>query len=53
MTMQSGDGVSIHLDLDPDLPRVTVDPVQIQQVLLNLATNGMDAMMAQEPKETS
>jgi PAS domain S-box-containing protein len=39
---------SIHTDLDPDLPRVTVDPIQIQQVLLNLATNGMDAMMAQE-----
>jgi PAS domain S-box-containing protein len=40
--------ISIHVDLDADLPRVTVDPVQIQQVLLNLATNGMDAMMAQE-----
>ena len=40
--------LSIHVDLDPDLPRVTVDPVQIQQVLLNLATNGMDAVMSQE-----
>ena len=40
--------VSIHVELDPALPRVTVDPVQIQQVLLNLATNGMDAMMAKE-----
>jgi signal transduction histidine kinase len=40
--------VSIHIDLDPALPRVTVDPVQIQQVLLNLAINGMDAMRAQE-----
>ncbi len=39
--------VSIHVDLDPDLPSVTVDPVQLQQVLLNLATNGMDAMMSQ------
>lgn len=40
-------GVSMHLELDASLPRVTVDPVQIQQVLLNLATNGMDAMMSQ------
>jgi PAS domain S-box-containing protein len=39
--------VSVHVELDAALPRVTVDPVQIQQVLLNLATNGMDAMMSQ------
>jgi signal transduction histidine kinase len=39
--------ISIHVDLDPKLPRVTVDPVQIQQVLLNLSSNGMDAMMSQ------
>jgi PAS domain S-box-containing protein len=40
--------VFIHMELDPNLPRVTVDPVQIQQVLLNLATNGMDAMIPQQ-----
>jgi PAS domain S-box-containing protein len=38
--------VTIHVDLDRNLPRVAVDPIQIQQVLLNLATNGMDAMMS-------
>lgn len=37
-------GVSIRLDLDGNLPKSNIDPVQIQQVLLNLATNGMDAM---------
>jgi PAS domain S-box-containing protein len=37
--------VSIRLALTSDLPRPAVDPVQIQQVLLNLATNGMDAML--------
>jgi PAS domain S-box-containing protein len=37
-------GVSIKLLLGDDLPRLEVDQVQIQQVLLNLATNGMDAM---------
>ena len=30
--------VALHVDLDPDLPEATVDPIQIQQVLLNLAT---------------
>ncbi len=47
-------GVSIRLVLGSDLPKSNVDPVQIQQVLLNLATNGMDAMMeSQGPKELS
>ena len=43
-------GVSIRLELEASLPRVRVDPVQIQQVLLNLATNGMDAMMLQRTR---
>jgi PAS domain S-box-containing protein len=42
--------VAIHVELDPELPRVTVDPVQIQQVLLNLASNGMDAMSSQQTR---
>lgn len=37
-------GVSIRLELTDDLPQLEMDPVQIQQVLLNLAINGMDAM---------
>ena len=37
--------VSIRLLLEEDIPKLAMDPVQIQQVLLNLATNGMDAMM--------
>jgi PAS domain S-box-containing protein len=36
--------VSIRLMLAAELPKLTVDPIQIQQVLLNLAMNGMDAM---------
>lgn len=39
-------GVSIKLSLAPDLPTINVDSVQIQQVLLNLAMNGMEAMSA-------
>lgn len=38
-------GVSIRLLLARDLPTLEMDPVQIQQVLLNLAMNSMDAMM--------
>jgi two-component system sensor kinase FixL len=34
----------ISLELADDLPTVTADPIQIQQVLLNLIRNGIDAM---------
>ncbi len=37
-------GVTIRLQLGGDLPQLQIDPVQMQQVLLNLALNGMDAM---------
>jgi len=36
--------VSIQLILSDETPKLAVDPVQIQQVLLNLTINGMDAM---------
>lgn len=36
--------VSINLDLENDLPELFVDPVQIQQVILNLLRNGLQAM---------
>ena len=41
--------VTIALALEQGLPRLEVDPVQIQQVLLNLAMNGMDAMSQSPP----
>jgi len=37
-------GVSIRTDLGADLPRITVDRVQLQQVLMNLMLNGIEAM---------
>jgi len=37
-------GVSIHTDLKDDLPMTVVDRVQIQQVLMNLMLNGIEAI---------
>jgi len=36
--------VSIRTDLDPALPTPTADRVQLQQVLMNLMLNGVEAM---------
>ncbi len=43
-------GVTVRIDMDTDLPRLQLDRVQIQQVLLNLVINGMEAMEAMPPK---
>ena len=37
-------GVSLRLEIPPALPQVSGDPVQLQQVVINLAVNGIDAM---------
>jgi len=36
--------VEMHTDLTPDLPRVQCDPGQIEQVVLALSMNALDAM---------
>jgi two-component system, NtrC family, sensor kinase len=36
--------VEVHADLAPDLPRVLCDPGQIEQVVLALSMNALDAM---------
>jgi signal transduction histidine kinase len=38
------DAVSIRTDLATDLPKITADRVQLQQVLMNLMLNGIEAM---------
>ena len=54
LQLVSGDatlrGVSLTADLGPFLPKVAGDRVHLQQVLLNLIINGMDAMAGQ-PQE--
>lgn len=37
-------GVAVHFDADEAIPEVVTDPVQIQQVLVNLMLNGAQAM---------
>src|SRR3954447_17715020 len=39
-------GVHLRLSLEPNLPPVIGDPVQLQQVVLNLALNAIDAVQA-------
>jgi signal transduction histidine kinase len=39
-------GIDITLSLDPRIPPVTGDPVQLQQVVLNLVLNALDACVA-------
>ncbi|MGF6539007.1 PAS domain S-box-containing protein [Paraburkholderia youngii] len=42
-------GVALRTDLAPDVGFVFGDPVQLQQVLLNLIMNGIEAMAAATP----
>jgi signal transduction histidine kinase len=37
-------GVSVSTEFQEDVPQVTVDPVQLQQVILNLIKNAIDAI---------
>ena len=39
-----GEHIALSVDIAPDVPAVEADPVQIEQVLMNLAINARDAM---------
>jgi two-component system sensor kinase FixL len=42
-------GVAVRMDLAPDLPKVCGDPIQVQQVLVNLVSNAFEAIAAAQP----
>ena len=46
-------GIKVRISTDPDLPRGAVDRVQMQQVMLNLIRNAIEAMDGQEVRELS
>jgi two-component system, LuxR family, sensor kinase FixL len=46
-------GIKVMIRIDPNLPTAEVDRVQIQQVLLNLIRNAVEAMEAREVRELS
>jgi two-component system sensor kinase FixL len=46
-------GIKVLIRIDPDLPTAEVDRVQIQQVLLNLIRNAVEAMEGREVRELS
>jgi PAS domain S-box-containing protein len=43
-------GIKTRLDLSAGLPTVLGDPIQVQQVLINLIMNAMDAMASTAPQ---
>jgi two-component system sensor kinase FixL len=44
-------GIKVLINLDPNLPQAAVDRVQIQQVLLNLIRNAVEAMEDSQVRE--
>ena len=45
------DRVSVRTELGYNLPRITADRTQMQQVILNLVRNGIDSMRGASPSE--
>ena len=41
--------INVNIDLNPELPQISGDSIQIQQVLLNLMMNAVEAMTSSAP----
>ena len=50
-TMLQEAGVRVELAISPTLTKLLADPVQLQQVLLNLVVNAVDAMRGNDRRE--
>jgi two-component system, NtrC family, sensor kinase len=44
--LESYAGIIVVTDLDPNLPKIEADPAQLEEVFVNLMSNGVDAMAA-------
>lgn len=44
-------GTALRVELAPDLPKLVGDPAQVQQVLVNLLRNALDALGAAQPAQ--
>jgi signal transduction histidine kinase len=45
------DGISVRTELGSNLPQINADRMQMQQMILNLVKNGIDAMRGAPPDE--
>ncbi len=45
------DGIAIRYELAPDLPPISMDKIQIQQVVVNLVRNAIEALSGAERRE--
>jgi len=48
-------GIALRVELAPDLPPIEIDRIQIEQVIVNLILNGLEAMQTKQmaPRELS
>jgi signal transduction histidine kinase len=47
------DNIAVRVDIESDLPKVEIDKVQIQQVLLNLMRNAFEAMAQSQRRQVT
>ncbi|EEX92841.1 DctB [Vibrio orientalis CIP 102891 = ATCC 33934] len=43
--------VTLNLDIEPNLPSIEINPIQLEQVLINLLTNAIQAIEDQQSKQ--